>query len=96
MRLSCSASQYKVQFKRWGWSKNVRKNNITTAVKHYKGRAAVGKPCTRVFINGKQVEGQKVRRAIKDQMREATRLISLNRNVIATVSGRVLPFTGNL
>ncbi|CAN9423746.1 unnamed protein product [Alternaria alternata] len=87
------ASQYKAQFKKWGWSKNVRKNDITIAVKHYKGRAAVGKPCTRVFINGKQVESQKVRRAMKDQMREATRLISLNRNEIATVDGRVLSFT---
>jgi hypothetical protein len=48
----CSANQYKTQFKKWGWSKNVRKNEITTIVKHYKGRAAVGKPSTRAFIKG--------------------------------------------
>ena len=94
--ISCSASQYKAQFKKWGWSKNIRKNDITTVVKHYKGRAAVGKPCTRVFPNGKQVEVQKVRRAIKDQTREATKLISLDRSMIATVNGRVLPFTNSL
>jgi hypothetical protein len=92
----CSANQYKAQFKKWGWSKNVRKNEITTIVKHYKGRAAVGKPSTRAFIKGKQVESQKVRREMKNQMREATRLISLNRNRITTVDGRVLPFSDSL
>ncbi|CAN9243276.1 unnamed protein product [Alternaria sp. RS040] len=85
-------SQYKAQFKKWGWSKNVRKSKITTVAKHYKSRAAVGKPFTRVFIDGKQVEGHKVRRVMKDQIREATRLISLNRNLITNVGGRVLPF----
>jgi hypothetical protein len=67
---------------------------MTTVVKHYKSRAAVGKPCTQVSLNGRQVESRKVRRAMKDQMREAT--ISLNRHVIATVNGRVLPFTNKL
>ncbi|CAN9327724.1 unnamed protein product [Alternaria alternata] len=89
-------SQYKAQFKKWGWSKNFRKSKITTVAKHYKSRAAVGKPFTRVFIDGKQVEGHKVRRVMKDQIREATRLISLNRNLITNVDGRVLPFGDSL
>ncbi|KAH8623836.1 hypothetical protein IG631_21541 [Alternaria alternata] len=90
------ASQYKAQFKKWGWSKNIRKNEITKVVRYYKDRAAIGKACTRVFIDGRQVESRKVRRAMKDQMREATRSISLNRNQIATVDGCVLPFTDSL
>ncbi|CAN9315986.1 unnamed protein product [Alternaria alternata] len=62
-------------------------------MKLYKGRAAVSKPSTRVSIKGKPVESQKVRRAMKDQMREATRSISLNWDQIANVDGRVLPST---
>jgi len=65
-------------------------------VKHYKGRAAVGKFSTRVAIDGKQVDRQKVRRVMKEEMRETERLISLNRNQITTVDGHVLPFTNSL
>jgi hypothetical protein len=69
---------------------------MTTVVKHYKSRAAIGKPCTRVLLNGRQVEGRKVRRAMKGQMREAKGPISLIRNQIAIIDGHVLPFTNNL
>jgi hypothetical protein len=93
---TCSESQYKKQFGKWNWSKNTRKHDMTKVLKICKGRAAVRKYSTEVAINGKQVDRQKIRRAIKDESREITRTLSLHRDQITTVDGHALPFTNSL
>jgi hypothetical protein len=93
---TCSESQYKKQFAIWKWPKNIRKDDMTKALKLCKGRAAVGKYSTEVAINGKPVDRQKIRRAIKDESREITRTLPLHRDQITTVDGHALPFTNSL
>ncbi|KAH5512257.1 hypothetical protein HBI26_120050 [Parastagonospora nodorum] len=87
--------QYKSQFAIWGWSKNVRKSDITKALKHVKGRAVAGKFSTQVSIKGKKIDNQKIRRVMKEQTREITGSLALLRRQITTVDGHVLPFTNN-
>jgi hypothetical protein len=96
MSLPCSERQYKTQFGKWEWSKNARKSDMTKALKHYKSRAAAGKASTRVTIKGKQVDGKKMRRAIKEEARAITSTLSLTRNQVTTVDEHVLPFTNSL
>ncbi len=91
-----SEHQYKTQFGIWGWPKNFRKSDMVKAVKLCKGRAAAGKVRTQVKIHGKQVDGQKLRRAIKDEMRAVTKTLALDPSSITAGIGRVLPFTNNL
>ena len=91
-----SERQYKTQFGIWGWSKNIRKSDMTKALKLYKSRAAAGKFSTRVAIKGKQVDNQKMRRAIKDEIRAVNESLALVRDQIIEVNGHVLPFTNNL
>jgi hypothetical protein len=79
-----------------GWSKIVRKSDMTIALKHCKSRAAVGKFSTQVAIKGKQVDLQKMRRAMKDEARAITKSLSLTRDQLEAVDGHVLPFTNSL
>jgi Clr5 domain len=93
---SISKHQYKSQFSRWGWPKNVRKSDMTKVIRNCKSRAAAGKLATQVAIKGKQVDGHKMRRAIKDEIRAVAESLTLDRSQISTLEGNVLPFTNNL
>jgi hypothetical protein len=69
---------------------------MTKVLRHCNSRAAAGKFFTRVAIKGKQVDNQKMRRAIKDEIRALSESVALIRDKITTVDGHVLPFTNNL
>lgn len=91
-----SEHQYKHQFSIWGWSKNVRKADIARAIKQCKSRVAAGKASSQVAVKGKRVDNQKIRRAIKDEIRAIAESIALVRNQVSAIDSHVLPLSNNL
>ncbi|KAH8702802.1 hypothetical protein GQ44DRAFT_753373 [Phaeosphaeriaceae sp. PMI808] len=88
--------QYRYQFRKWNWSRKAGKENMPQILKHVKRRFEVGKSST-VMLNGREVDGKKIRRALKEEKRALTDSLVLNsvRNQNAIVDGPVLPFTNN-
>lgn len=70
---------------------------MSQVLKHVKRRPEVGKSST-VMLDGRKVDTNKIRRALKEEKRAGTDSFVLKsfRNQIKDVNGPVLPFTNSL
>ena len=89
-----SEVQYKYQFKKWGWKKNIPATKKAAIVERGQTRAALGKSTTATF-QGREVDRKKLRRQAKEATRKEIALKATADRAESQQSslfGSVLPF----
>ncbi|KAF2736468.1 hypothetical protein EJ04DRAFT_542525 [Polyplosphaeria fusca] len=62
--------QYKYQFKKWGWKRNLSSKKKAAITDALSSRASAGKMSSQIMYKGNRVEAEKIRRYLKDSVRK--------------------------
>lgn len=93
-----SANQYKYQFKKWKWKRNISSKMKAALAGQIQSRAEAGKRFGHISYQGKSVEMKKIRRHLKEAMRQEPQDMVLQGgstpaiNYDSIVVGSMLPF----